>query len=128
MFDEYEQTGTISHTMVDKALYESFELHDDAHKKPEEYTPEDVNHFRNMIIGTRYFIGTAGALALRESVKSKDDLDNAFTVLNDTELTDAQRLSQIGVTQQNIVSSLNAFVQQNRTQTVEKMEAPWQKL
>ncbi|MCL2570074.1 MAG: hypothetical protein FWE16_02605 [Firmicutes bacterium] len=132
LFMEIQQTGTVTHTTVDKVLYESFQYPDgydyDKRKKPEEYTADDVSHFRTMLKGIRYFTGTAGALALRETVKTKEDLDKVFATLNDPNLTDAQRLQQIGVTQENAISSLNDFVQKNREQTVEKMDVPWQEI
>jgi len=128
VFSEFEQTGAVSFETVDKALYKGFVVAADSkgkHKEKDEYSPDDVNHFRTMLRGIKYFLGTASALALREVIKTKDDLDNFFLTFNDTDLTDSQRLEIYGVTQENITTSLNDFVQKNRSQTVDKMEKPW---
>jgi hypothetical protein len=63
---------------------------------------------------TVHFFGSACAFSLAETTKTKEDLRNVFAVLGDEQLSELQKIQQLGLTPDMMISAITNFVKQNK--------------
>jgi hypothetical protein len=114
LFSKYESSGDITHadmeTFRKQAYPDDFE-----EKSPEHYYPADITFTLMPVLhASKYFIGTGSAFALAPQIKNSKDLQNVFDAFNRKDLSDAQKLEELGITHENMITSINTFVAKNK--------------
>ena len=113
MFAEYENTGDLSYKTVDNAIVGG-KMREES-KPVGDYSKKDQESFDYMMKMYKYFVGITSSLVLQEKIKSKEDLQNVFDVMNNPAITDTQRIKKYGITRESLKHALDNFVTKHRT-------------
>ena len=101
LFEEFERTDAVSNEDL-----ENFSKSVDNAENPME---DFMSKFYFVIDKSVYFIGTASALVLVDEVKNKYELQNVFDLLNRTDLSNMQKMQQLGLTRERFAVLANAM-------------------
>jgi hypothetical protein len=89
-------------------------------QNPNDFERDDIIHCIMAAEEAEYFLGTAAAFALKEKIKTPQDLQNVFDVYKEKGLTELQKITKLGVTQDDIIAAIQNFVAANKAKPVDE--------
>jgi hypothetical protein len=111
MLETYENIGVVSHKEVEEVRMGRVGAESLASEK---YNYDNVYNIIDVFNGSaNYFIGGCSALVLLDKIRSAEDMQHVFDLLNEKGLNDIEKLQQLGITKESIATAINTAIHNN---------------